>query len=362
MKIFSSIVLGVILILQANSIFASHNEKEHDKEHHVTHEEKFKPGDFIMDHILDSYDWHIMDWGKTPVSIPLPVILYSESSGFHMFMSSKFHHGHSAYKNFYIDKDGPYKGKVVEKLPNGEVVKPWDFSITKNVLALFVSILIILWIFLSVAKAYRRNVGKAPKGVQSLFEPIILFVRDDIAKATIDKKKYMKFVPFLLTMFFFIWINNLLGLIPIAPFGANLTGNITVTMVLAIFTFVITTFNGNKAYWKHIYNAPGVPWWLKFPIPLMPIVELVGVITKPFVLMVRLFANITAGHMIVLVFFALIFIFGKMSVGAGYGVSIVSIAFSIFMTLLELLVALIQAYVFTLLSAIYIGMATEEHH
>jgi F-type H+-transporting ATPase subunit a len=218
-----------------------------------------------------------------------------------------------------------------------------------------------MFIFISVAKTYKKNKGKAPKGLQSFMEPLIIFVRDPIAKASIQKNPE-KFMPFLLSVFFFIFLNNLLGLVPILPGGANLTGNITVTMVLALFTLIITTINGNKNYWVHIVNAPGVPWWLKLPVPLMPLVELIGVITKPFVLMVRLFANITAGHIIALGFYSLIFIFGSQNMGAGYGISVVSIAFTIFMMILELLVAFIQAYVFTLLSALYFGMATEEHH
>jgi len=217
-------------------------------------------------------------------------------------------------------------------------------------------------VFISTARAYKRNTGKAPKGLQSAIEPVILFVRDDIAKPSIGDNKYEKYMPYLLSIFFFIFLNNLLGLVPIFPGGANITGNIAVTMVLAVFTFVITTFSAKKDYWKHIFNAPGVPWWLKFPVPLMPVIELLGVITKPFVLMVRLFANITAGHIIVLSFFSLIFIFGKTSPALGMGVSVVSIAFTLFMTMLELLVAFIQAYVFTLLSALYFGMAITEEH
>jgi F-type H+-transporting ATPase subunit a len=220
---------------------------------------------------------------------------------------------------------------------------------------------VLIFVFISVARAYKKTEGHAPKGFQSFIEPIILFVRDDIAKASIGKD-YEKYTPYLLTIFFFILLNNLLGLIPIFPGGANVTGNIGVTGVMAFFTFVITTINGNKNYWVHIFNTPGVPWWLKLPVPLMPFVELMGVFTKPFVLMVRLFANITAGHIIILSFISLIFIFGQMSVGLGYGVSIVSIGFSIFMNFVELLVAFIQAYVFTLLSALYFGMATEEAH
>jgi F-type H+-transporting ATPase subunit a len=278
-------------------------------------------------------------------------------------MSTKFHHGHDAYEGYYISHDDFNAGKVVRKDAQGLEVRPdLDISITKNVFAILFSSLLLIIIFISVAKSYRKSAGHAPSGLQSFLEPIIIFVRDDIAKASIGEKKYEKYLPFLLTIFFFILLNNLLGLIPLFPGGANVTGNIGVTGVLAAFTFIITTFSGNKAYWAHIFNAPGVPWWLKFPVPLMPIVELMGVFTKPFVLMVRLFANITAGHIIILGFISLIFIFGEMSAGLGYGVSIVSVGFSIFMNFLELLVAFIQAYVFTLLSALYFGMATEEAH
>ena len=335
---------------------SSHLENHEDAAHN-----KFTPGAFILDHIGDAYEWHIMEIGETHVSIPLPIIVYSKTSGLNIFLSSNFQHGHAEYKGFKISSSAENKGKVVEVSADGTEVKPLDLSITKNVTSLFISIIILCWIFISVAKAYTRNDGKAPKGIQNLFEIFIIFIRDDIAKASIGKKKYEKYMPFLLTIFFFIFINNLLGLVPIFPGGANLTGNIAITMVLALFTFIITTFSGNKSYWIHIINAPGVPWWLKFPIPLMPIVELIGVFTKPFVLMVRLFANITAGHIIALGFFSLIFIFGNLNIGAGYGISVLSVAFTIFMTLLELLVAFIQAYVFTLLSALYFGMATEEH-
>lgn len=314
-----------------------------------------------MDHIADAYDWHILSYKDKHVSVPLPVIVISEQSGFHMFMSSKFHHGHDAYKGFYIAQEGEFRGKVVEKI-DGHEVRPFDISMTKNVVAMLISMIFLMWIFISVAKAYTRRKGQAPKGMQSLMEPLILFVRDEIAKPAIGEKKYEKYMPFLLTIFFFIWLNNLMGLVPLIPGGANVTGNITITMVLAVFTFIITTFSGNKNYWVHIFNTPGVPWWLKFPVPLMPLVELMGVFTKPFVLMVRLFANITAGHMIVLAFVSLIFIFGEISPMLGYGTSVISVLFVIFMDMLELLVALIQAYVFTLLSALYFGMATEEHH
>lgn len=335
-------------------------------DHETSHgedEEGFSPADFIFDHILDAYDWHILSYKDFHLSIPLPVIIYSETKGLNVFMFNKFHHGHSDYMGFRYETHGENKGKVVEILEDGSTIIPkLDLSFTKNVLAILISIILLLLVFLSVAKAYTRRPDKAPTGLQNLIEPIILFIRDDIARPSIGEHKYKKFMPYLLTIFFFIWFNNLLGLVPIFPGGANITGNITVTMVLALFTFGITTINGNKNYWIHIINMPGVPWWVKFPVPLMPVIEIIGMITKPFVLMVRLFANMTAGHIIVLGFFSLIFIFGEMSPGLGYGVSVISLAFTIFMTMLELLVALIQAYVFTLLSAIYFGMATEEHH
>ena len=326
-------------------------------------EEGFSPANFIFDHILDAYEWHILSYKDFHLSIPLPVILYSETKGLNVFMFNKFHHGHSDYKGFRYETHGENRHEIVEIMEDGSTISPkLDLSFTKNVLAILISITLLLFVFLSVAKAYTRRPNQAPAGLQNLIEPIILFIRDDIAKPSIGEHKYKKFMPFLLTIFFFIWFNNMLGLVPVFPGGANVTGSITVTLVLALFTFAITSINGNRNYWQHIFNMPGVPWWVKAPIPLMPVIEIIGMITKPFVLMVRLFANITAGHIIVLGFFSLIFIFGQMNATLGYGVSVISLAFTIFMTMLELLVALIQAYVFTLLSAIYFGMATEEHH
>ena len=324
---------------------------------------KFEAGKFVMEHVSDAFEWHIATFGETEISVPLPIILYSSNNGWNVFMSSKFHHGKETYHNFRIEKEGPNEGKIVEINPIGDVVAlPIDLSITKAVAGIFVSVIVLLLIFMNIAKSAKRSANQAPSGIQNLFEPVILFIRDEVAKPAIGEKKFEKFMPFLLTLFFFILISNLLGLIPIFPFGANVTGNIAVTMVLALFTFFITTFNSNKHYWKEIYN-PDVPWWLKYPIPLMPIVELTGVITKPVVLMVRLFANILAGHLIVTVFVSLIFIFSKlMGVEAGLGVSVVSVAFSVFMVLLDILVSFIQAYVFTLLSALYFGMASPDHH
>jgi F-type H+-transporting ATPase subunit a len=234
----------------------------------------------------------------------------------------------------------------------------WDFSITKNVLGLMVSVLIMLLVFLSVAKGYEKRGLGAPKGLQSLIEPIIVFVRDDVAKANIGPK-YERFMPFLLTVFFFILINNLMGLIPIFPFGANVSGSISVTFTLAAITFVLTLIHGNRHYWGHIIAMPGVP---KPVLLILTPVEILGVFLRPAILMIRLFANITAGHIIVLSFFALIFIFGEINAGLGWGVSIFTLVFTIFMSMLELLVAFIQAFVFTFLSAMYLGAAIEEPH
>jgi len=350
MKLSIRIMLILFFSFSLTTAFAQHDEK-HDKK------TEFNTGEFILEHVGDSYDWHIATFGDFHLTIPLPVIVYSKNSGVSVFMASKFHHGHESFKGFEIAHEGANKGKIIE-LSTGK--RPLlDLSITKLVMSLFISLALILVIFLTIAKAYKRNPDKAPKGLQSLIEPLIIFVRDDIAKPTIGEKKYEKYLPFLLTVFFFIFINNLLGLIPIFPGGANLTGNIAITIVLAILTFIITTVNGNANYWKHIFFPP-VPHLLK---PIMIPIEIMGIFIKPFVLAVRLFANISGGHMVALGFFSLIFVFGNMyGVGAGYGISIFSVAFSVFMTFLELLVAFIQAYVFVLLSAIYFGMATEEHH
>lgn len=346
---------NVNLVPASDSTFA--------KEHKQKKAESFNPGDMIMEHVVDNHEWHILEIGHFELTVPLPVILYYDGK-LYTFCSSRFHNEEHTYQGFSLPEAGPDKGKIVRTsaIPAGP--KVYDFSITKTVLAIMISALLMLLIFISIARAYANNRNKAPKGIQSMLEPLIIFIRDDIAKSSIGEKKYEKYMPYLLTIFFFIFLNNILGLIPIFPGGANVTGNIAVTMVMAVFTFILTTVNGNKHYWVDIVNTPGVPWWLKLPLPLMPIVEIIGIITKPFVLMVRLFANITAGHIIALGFISLIFIFGAMNAALGYGVSVVSVAFMIFMNLLELLVAFIQAYVFTLLSALYFGLATiePEHH
>jgi F-type H+-transporting ATPase subunit a len=291
------------------------------------------------------------------VSIYLPVILYSKETGLHFFSSRKFAHGHE-YKGFRLMEEGDLKGRIVAVNADGEIDEenlPLDFSMTKTVIGMLAAAIIGLWIFLSLSRSYKKSGISHPKGIQSLLEPVICFVRDDIVIPNIGYAKHEKFMPYLLSVFFFILINNLMGLIPFPPpFGANVTGNIAVTMTLAVFTFVIIQINGNRSYWRHIFATPGVPVWL---LPIMIPVEIIGMISKPFALTVRLFANITAGHIIVMSLLALIFIFNSLAVAP------VSILFVIFMDCLELLVAFLQAYVFTLLSALFISLAiVEEHH
>jgi F-type H+-transporting ATPase subunit a len=317
--------------------------------------DKFDAGKLIMDHISDSHEWHIAGH----LIVPLPVILYS-SRGLSIFSSSHLEDGTKGFR-YEEMKDGSHK--MIALGANGmedESVTAtiWDLSITKVVFSIFITMALMLWVFLSAAKAYKRAPGVAPKGVQSFVEPLIIFVRDDIAKSSIGEKKYAKYMPFLLTTFFFIWFSNMLGLIPFLPGGANVTGNIAVAMTLAVIVFIITILSSNWNYWRHILAMPGVPIGV---LVLLTPIEIFGMFLKPFILMIRLFANILAGHIIALSFFCLIFIFAEMSTGVGIGVAFFSVAFTVFMGMLELLVAFLQAYVFTLLAAMYFGSATEEH-
>ncbi len=303
-------------------------------------EEEFNAAEMINHHILDSHEWHFFDGHYG--TLFLPVILYDTERGLQVFSSSNFYdedHNIVDYKGYKYDH-----GHIVAE--DGRTLL--DFSITKNVAFLFINAGLLLWIFLAVARGYKKNEGQAPKGVQSFFEPIIIFVRDEIVKPNVGPK-YEKYLPYLLTLFFFIWFGNLLGLLPGA---ANLTGNIAVTMVLAFFTFIITNFSGNKHYWKHIFNTPGVPLPLK---PIIVPVEIIGIFTKPFSLLIRLFVAITAGHIVILSLIALVFIFQSWAVGFGSTVIVTFINF------IELLVATIQAYVFTMFSSLYIGLAIEDH-
>ena len=362
-----SLLICAIFILSNDAIAAVDNHN-HESEVVEEVEEKLDAGALILDHIMDSYDWHICTWKGKHISINLPIIVFSDGE-LYVFSSKHLHHGHEYVTldrygeevRFKIPDSGNYEGKVVKVNSDESLTRPLDFSITKTVFGLFVSCALLVTIFLLVAKGYRQRGVKAPKGIQALIEPLVIYVRDEIAKPNIGKN-YEKYLPYLLTVFFFIIFNNILGLIPVFPFGANVTGNIAVTAVLALFTFFITNLTGKRHYYQDIFNTPGVPWWLKFPLPLMPIIEVVGCFIKPFVLAIRLFANITAGHIIVLGFIAMIFILGEMSAMAGAAGSVVALLLAVFVDCLELLVAFIQAYVFTLLSALYFGAAAKEGH
>ena len=324
----------------------------------------FNAGEVIMEHLGDEHSWHILTWKQTEIAIPLPVILINDGK-LVCFMSSKFNHGHSAYNGFKIGTESDGKdlgGKIICVDGQGKFTgrKPLDFSITKNVLGIFIVATIIICIVLSSAKKAKQREGKEPQGVQTLTEFLVDFISKDIAIPSIGEGAYLKYMNYLLSVFSFIFLCNIMGLLPFFPGGANITGNIAVTLTLALFTFVITQASSTKTFWKHTIN-PDVPAWLKLPIPLMPVLEFIEIFTKPFSLTVRLFANITAGHVIMLSLVCIIFIFGHQSIVLGYSTSILPLIFSVFMMLIEMLVAFIQAYVFTLLSAIYIGMARVKH-
>jgi F0F1-type ATP synthase, subunit a len=324
-------------------------------------------GDFdvkklILDHVADAYDWHILTLDNKHISIPLPIIVKGQESGWHVFLSSRFHHGHETYNGFYIAQEGKYDGKIVESVGNEEV-RPWDFSITKNAASLILSSIVIVILILHCAQYYRKRKNNpekvSPSGFIAFVELTIMSVVDGVIKPCIGKN-YKRYTPYLLTVFFFIIFDNFLGLIPIFPGGANVTGNIAVTVVLALFTFVIVNIYGTKEYWREIF-WPDVPIWLK-AVPIMPAIELVGVFTKPFALMIRLFANILAGHAMVLGLICVIFLTVKLGPAMNAGMTLLSVIMTIFIDCVELLVAYIQAYVFTMLSAVFIGLSQVEPH
>ena len=356
-KTFISFLLLILVMFTTQNTFAGGGNNDGGE---------FSPTDLINSHIGDSHEFHVFGEGDSSVSIPLPVILWT-SEGLKVFSSSKFHHNNDGtevvkegnlelvrFKEiiFYKDKFDTLSEEDKEEmaLPFNFELRPLDFSITKLVFSMLLSVVLLILIFFTVAKSYNKN-DKAPKGLAGFMEPLVLYVRDEIAIPNIGHKKYAKFLPYLLTVFFFVWINNLIGLIPFFPFSSNLTGNIFFTFVLAFITFIITNVNGNRDYWAHIF-APPVPTPLYL---IMWPVEIIGIFTKPFALMVRLFANITAGHIIILSLVSLIFIFKSVFIAPVSGL------FVLFMSVLEMLVAFLQAYVFTLLSALFIGQAVAEH-
>lgn len=354
-----------MLLLCVTTIFA--NNESNNGTHQESSVSDFNAGDVIIGHVTDAHTWHILDFNGHPVSINLPIILINDGK-LDVFMSGRFEHGHADYNGYRLIGGGTEKEQIicVDKEGNpllnekGKYITPIDLSITKVSAAIIIATILLIVLIFIARNGYKKRGSGVPKGLQSLVEMLIVFVRDSIALPMIGEKKYEKFLPYLLTLFFFIFFCNILGLIPFFPAGANITGNIAVTATLAIITFFITNISGNKHYWVDIFNTPGVPSWLKI-FPLMPVVEMVGMFTKPIVLMIRLFANMTAGHIVILGFLVIIFIFSNtISVAVGGAVSVVSVVFSVFISVLECLVAYIQAFVFTMLTALYIGAAVAE--
>lgn len=345
-KLFQVGLLSVFLISGLSA--QEHSHESANDTHGIAHsaethgEEEFRMDEMIMHHVLDEHGWEFAHG----VKIPLPIILYTPDRGLEMFSSAKLDDGkiYNGYRNEHehivrVDAAGNVN----------ESIHPLDFSVTKNVASLMASALILILVFLAVGKAYQKNSGKAPKGLQSFLEPVIITIRDEVVKPNIGPK-YAGYLPYMLTLFFFILVNNLMGL---TPGAANLTGNIAVTLTLAVFTFVIVHTKANKNYWSHIFAPPGVPGWL---LPLFWVIEIIGIFVKPASLTIRLFANITGGHIIILSLIGLIFMFQSFAVGTGI------VLMGTFMTFVEILVAFIQAYIFTLLTSMYIGAAIEEHH
>jgi len=318
----------------------------------------------ILGHLKDSYHWHFFDIGERHISLPLPVIVHSKERGWFVFLSSRLEES-GMYKGFSIAEEGRSAGKIVEKDGSGNQTRPFDISITKNVVSLFFTCILLIFLVLNLAKWYRKREEEGdPDAVPSGLNGIIEWVTMSIYEGVIIKcvgKDHKRYAPYLLTAFFFIFLTNLLGLVPIFPAGANLTGNIAITMSLALCTMIAINIFGNKEYWKEIL-WPDMPIFMKAPIPIMQIIEFFGILTKPMALMIRLFANIFAGHIIILALTSLVFLTVAKGTAINASMSAVSVLFSVFMMVLELLVAFIQAYVFTMLSSIFIGLSRKEPH
>ena len=311
--------------------------------------------EIVLDHLSDSYEWHIATFGDKSLSIPLPIIVRSSETGQWTFCTAE-----SLPKKFFFDEE--HHGKIYERMADGSTTRPLDLSFTKTVAQIWIVVIILIVVFLSCARWYKKRdeQSDAPGGFVGMMEMLVMAIYDDVVKASIGEKHFKPYAPYLLTVFFFIFTTNLLGLLPIFPGGANVTGNINITFFLAFCSMVAINLFGNKEYWKDIF-WPKVPLFLKaYPVPLMPVIEFFGVFTKPFALMVRLFANMMAGHAIILSFTCVIFLGWSMGVGYGLGLNFISVIMMLFMNCLEVLVAFIQAYVFTLLSAVFIGLAHKE--
>lgn len=359
----SSLFFAFLFVFISSFAAAQHEsegEKSAEKVEQAEGDKPFNATKMIMEHISDSNEWHLWttkdENGKEDhFSIPLPIII-KDNTGWHTFLSKDIAHGHE-HDGYTLHEGQVVSTKGIEKatlfaLIGGKQKSDnvfFDMSITKNAASMFLSVIFMMVIFIGMARNYKKS--QLPKGAGKLLEPVIVFIRDEVAIPNIGSVKYKRFMPYLLTAFFFIWFNNLFGLIPFFPGGSNLTGNIAITSVLAIITLLITVFSANKDYWKHIFMPP-VPLLL---YPIMIPIEIIGIFTKPFALMMRLFANITAGHIMILAIISLIFIFKSPFLGFA------SVPLALFVSVLELLVAALQAYIFTVLSALFIGIAVAEH-
>lgn len=355
MKYLLAAAFSLSILFFSNSSF-SQEKQENTESATGKHEEgTFDPAKLIMEHIMDAHEFHFATVGEHHITIPLPVLLYSPQRGFSFFSYSNFHHGHEVYNGYKSEE-----GKIVAVNEQGAVdesVQVYDLSLTRNVVQMIIALILLVVIMVGIANKYKKNGAKsAPTGFQNAVEPVITFVRDEVGKPNLGHK-YEKYMPYLLTVFFFILINNIVGLI---PGTANVTGNIAFTMILAVISLIVILFSTNSHFWGHIFWPPGVPFLVK--LILIP-VELAGVLLiKPAALMIRLFANMVAGHIVITCFILLIFIFGGMSAVAGWGFSPVSIAFTVFIYLIEILVAFIQAFIFTNLTAVFIGQSLEGAH
>jgi len=378
MKSFSVAVFSLFLMLFFLPAFA----KEGGEGNGGKKKPSFNTNEVIFGHILDAHEFHFFDIthkdGKvTPIGIPLPVIIYSPQRGLDFFMSSKFEHGHEAYRGYRIleehylhklqeeghdlKKEGLSVGKLIAVDESGnwdKSIKFFDISLTRNVVQMILALALLVWVMITIAKRYQLGDGvkTAPKGLQGLIEPVIIFVREDVVKPNMGDK-WEKYLPYILTLFFFILINNLFGLI---PGTANVTGNIAFTLILSVISFIVLLLSSKKPYWSHIFNPPGVPLPIKFI--LVP-VEFMSLFIKPVALMIRLFANMVAGHIIIICLISLIFIFSAMNKTAGIGSSPLAVAFTVFIYFIEILVAFLQAYIFAMLTSVFVGETyAGEHH
>lgn len=355
-RFFSIAVLIFAVFGNVFSVFAQEQENaapqgEQKKGINIT--------EIVFGHVSDSHEWHITTINGKPIAVPLPMITYRPGKGLEIFSASVFEEWEKTADGKLVSNshNGMHLEKAIkEKLVTDDGSPVYDFSITKSVLCLLLSVVLLLWMMTAAAKAYsRKGHMSAPSGFQNFIEVVVIFIRDEVAKPNLGKKAG-KYMPLLLTIFFFIWINNLLGLL---PFGFNFTGNIAVTACLALVTFIVMMASSNKHFWSHMLNPPGVPFGVKI---LLVIIEFMSLLIKPLALMIRLFANMLAGHIVILSVICMIFIFGLMNKYVGVGFVPISLAFSIFMFGLELLVAAIQAFIFANLAAVFIGQAIEDPH